>query len=274
MNSTTTLHIHKYKQQQHFYTTDMLIEELPLQIVVEHGSKDNRVQEELSVTMRTPGNDEDLVRGFLFCEGFINNAADIAAMEIAPADNNKITIKLQPSITFTTGGKKRNFVAAASCGFCGKTNAAEMLEQSYAPLSTAFTIPAAMLYKLPSLFSTSQNLFSQTGGSHAVVLTDSTLSLLHLSEDVGRHNATDKLIGKMLAAHQLPLQHNIILFSGRLGYELVQKALKAGVPMVCSIGAPTSLAIEIAARNGMTVVGFLKENTFNIYCGEERILQS
>lgn len=274
MNSTTKLPVHRYTQLQQQYITDTVIEELPLQIIVEHGSSDNRLQEELSVTMRTPGDDENLVRGFLFCEGFINSAADITAIEKQASDEHTIIVKLNPGIIFNSKGKKRNFVAAASCGFCGKTNAAEILEQSYEPLNTTFTIHADTLYKLPSLFNNSQNLFSETGGSHAVVLTDQALNLLHLSEDVGRHNATDKLIGKMLADQQVPLQNNIMLFSGRLGYELVQKALKAGVPLICSIGAPTSLAIEIAKRNGMTVVGFLKANSFNIYCGEERILQS
>lgn len=276
MKGTKNIGMQKVESNNSIQKEDCVIEESPLQIVIEHGNENNRKQESLSVTMRTPGDDVNLVSGFLFCEGFIQKAADILSIKhIGNAgDESAIMVVLAPYVYIDIESKKRNFVAAASCGFCGKTNADIISQQVFAPLNKNVQINARQLYHLPELLNTSQNLFTQTGGSHAVALINTNAELIHICEDVGRHNAMDKLVGTMLGKNLLPLKEYMILFSGRLGYELVQKSLMAGIPIVCAIGAPSSLALEFAEKNGMTIIGFLKNNSFNIYCGAERIIQS
>jgi FdhD protein len=276
MKGTRNISIHKIENNSITQKQDCIIEESPLQIIIEYGSQNNRKQESLSVTMRTPGDDFYLVAGFLFCEGFIQHAADIISIKQVGniTDESAVMVELAPHVVVDIESKKRNFVSAASCGFCGKTNADIVSEQVFAPLNSNFQISAQQLYHLPQLLNASQNLFTQTGGSHAVALINANTELIHICEDVGRHNAMDKLVGIMLSKNLLPLKEYIILFSGRLGYELVQKSLTAGIPVVCAIGAPSSLAIELAQENGMTILGFLKKNSFNIYCSAERIIQS
>jgi len=276
MKDTKSIVIHKIENRSIVQKEDCIVEESPLQIVIEYGNENSRKQESLSVTMRTPGNDYNLVTGFLFCEGFIRNASDILSIKHIgnTADESAIMVELEPDVHVDIESKKRNFVSAASCGFCGKTNADIISQQVFAPLNNNFKINVQQLYQLPQLLNTSQNLFTQTGGSHAVALISAYADLMHICEDVGRHNAMDKLVGTMLNKSLLPLNEHIVLFSGRLGYELVQKSLTAGIPVVCAIGAPSSLAIELAAKNGMTIIGFLKNGSFNIYCGVERIIQS
>lgn len=275
MKGIKNIAIHKIAQAGIVQKEDFIIEESPLQIVIEYGAENSRKQESLSVTMRTPGDDVNLVTGFLFCEGVIHHAADILYIKhIGNAgDESAIMVAIAPHVYVDIESKKRNFVAAASCGFCGKTNADIISQQVFAPLNKNFQISTRQLYHLPELLNTAQNLFTRTGGSHAVALIDHNGELIHTSEDVGRHNAMDKLVGTMLGKNLLPLKEYIILFSGRLGYELVQKSLISGIPVVCAIGAPSSLAIELAEKNGMTVIGFLKNKTFNIYSGAERIIQ-
>jgi FdhD protein len=276
MKGAKNISIHKIESDNIAQKEDCIVEESPLQIVIEYGTENNRKQESLSVTMRTPGDDHNLVTGFLFCEGFIRNASDILSIKHIGiiTDQSAIMVELAPGLHVDVESKKRNFVSAASCGFCGKTNADIISQQIFAPLNKDFQINAEQLYHLPQLLNTSQNLFTQTGGSHAVALINVNVQLTHICEDVGRHNAMDKLVGTMLYKNLLPLKEHIVLFSGRLGYELVQKSLTAGIPVVCAIGAPSSLAVELAAKNGMTVIGFLKNRSFNIYCGAERIIQS
>ncbi|QEC67166.1 formate dehydrogenase accessory sulfurtransferase FdhD [Panacibacter ginsenosidivorans] len=276
MTGTKNIAIHKIGNGSTTQKEDCIVEESPLQIVIEYSTENTRIQESLSVTMRTPGDDKNLVAGFLFCEGFIQHASDIISIKHIGnvADESVILVELAYHVYVDIESKKRNFVSAASCGFCGKTNADIISQQVFAPLNNNFQINAQQLYQLPQLLNTSQNIFTQTGGSHAVALINGNAELIHICEDVGRHNAMDKLVGTMLFKNLLPLKEHVVLFSGRLGYELVQKSLTAGIPVVCAIGAPSSLAVELAAKNGMTIIGFLKNNSFNIYCGEERIIQS
>ena len=240
----------------------------------------NRKKENLSVTMRTPGSDFEMVTGFLFCEGFIQSASDILSMRFIgnPVDitlqENTMLVEIAAHVSFNIENKKRNFLSAASCGFCGKTNADMINQQAFIPLTNTFKINVECLYHLPELLNRSQNLFTQTGGAHAVALINAEGNIIYTREDVGRHNAMDKLVGTMLKKKLLPLNNYIVLFSGRLSYELLQKSLMAGIPIVCAIGAPSSLAIEMAEDNGITLIGFLKNDSFNIYCGAERIIQS
>jgi len=259
---------------------DCIVEESPLQIIMAYGAAHGRKRETLSVTLRTPGDDFNMVTGFLFCEGIIQQSSDIITIKYAGDHNdeslqeNTVLVELAPHVSFNIEEKKRNFIAAASCGFCGKTNADIIQQQVFAPLKSSIQIKSSLLHKLPGLLNAAQNIFTQTGGAHAVALISATGELVHLSEDVGRHNAMDKLIGMMLRRKLLPLGNYLVLFSGRLGYELLQKSVMAGISVVCAIGAPSTLALELAEENGITLIGFLKNNSFNIYCGAERIIQS
>jgi len=292
MKGTKNISIQKIEKDSIALKEDCIVEESPLQIVIAYGVASNRKKETLSVTMRTPGDDFNMVAGFLFCEGFIQHTADILSIKYIgnPDDTtlqeNMILAELAGNVVFNIEDKKRNFLSSASCGFCGKTSADIVQQQVFAPLSNSMQVRSGLLYTLPGLLHQSQNLFTQTGGAHAVALiapSSRKLSgpgggeqgkLMHISEDVGRHNAMDKLVGAMLKKNLLPLKDYLVLFSGRLGYELVQKSLMAGISIACAIGAPSSLALELAADNSMTVVGFLKNNSYNIYCGTERIIQS
>jgi len=280
MKGIKNIRIKRIEKNNTSEKSDVVIQESPLQIIVAYGEVNNRKKETLSVTMRTPGSDFEMVTGFLFCEGFIQSASDILSMRFIgnPVDitlqENTMLVEIAAHVSFNIENKKRNFLSAASCGFCGKTNADMINQQAFIPLTNTFKINVECLYHLPELLNRSQNLFTQTGGAHAVALINAEGNIIYTREDVGRHNAMDKLVGTMLKKKLLPLNNYIVLFSGRLSYELLQKSLMAGIPIVCAIGAPSSLAIEMAEDNGITLIGFLKNDSFNIYCGAERIIQS
>jgi FdhD protein len=252
---------------------DKIVNESPLQILLVYGEKKNKKTENLSVTMRTQGDDFNLVKGFLFCESIIKKANDIFSIKHIDAEKNIVHVELSPNIFFNPDAKKRNFIASSACGYCGKS-INDISSQANSLVCSKIKISASLLYNLPALLRSSQGLFSETGGAHAVALATAEGEIIHISEDVGRHNAMDKMTGAMLSKNAIPLENNIVLFSGRLSYELVQKAVAAGIPIVCAIGAPTTLAIELAEKNNITVVGFLKNKSFNIYCGAQRIIQS
>lgn len=257
---------------------DKVITEAPLEITIGYGSANQRKKEVLSVTMRTPGDDFNLVMGFLFAEHIIHRAADVISMRFTGnykeevLQENSLLAELSPDVQVDFSAK-RKFLTNAACGFCGKS-AFDVSgnEGIYLPLSTDKHISSGILYQLPAVLSSSQTTFAETGGSHAVALFSFDGALIKIFEDVGRHNAMDKLVGFMLKEQSIPLINRIALFSGRLSYELVQKSLAAGIPVVCSIGAPSSLAIELASDYNMTLLGFLRKDRMNIYCGSERIV--
>jgi len=256
---------------------DKIVNESPLQIIIMYGDLNNRKTENLSVTMRTQGDDFNLVSGFLFCENIIKRSSDIVVMKHVNVDNSfdedTMLVELSSEVLFNPNEKKRNFITSSACGFCGKS-ISDITSQTNSAINSDIKIHTSVLYNLPQLLKSSQGLFSETGGAHAVALANEYGEIVCITEDVGRHNAMDKMVGVMLMQNALPLKNNIALFSGRLSYELVQKAVAAGVPIICSIGAPTTLAIESAEENNITVVGFLKKHSFNIYCGAQRIIQS
>jgi len=249
---------------------DKIVNESPLQIIMAYGDERNRKTENLSVTMRTQGDDLNLVKGFLFCEGIIKSAVDIFSIKHIDTEENTVLVELSTNVVFNPNDKKRNFIASSACGYCGKS-INDISSQRNSSVNSDIRIHASALYNLPASLRTSQGLFSETGGAHAVALANTEGKIIHISEDVGRHNAMDKMIGAMLSKNAIPLENNIVLFSGRLSYELVQKSVAAGIPVICAIGAPTTLAIELAEENNITVVGFLKNKSFNIYCGAQRI---
>lgn len=222
----------------------------------------------IAVTMRTPGDDDALGRGFLFTEGMVYAQDDIK--KTTQLEPNILELELNPEVQFDATQFSRNFYTTSSCGVCGKASIESIHSETiHLPWKSGFTIQSQALKKLPGSLINKQLNFSKTGGLHACVLVTNQGDIISVKEDVGRHNAMDKLIG---ANPNYPLSDHMVLVSGRASFELVQKACKAGVGLLAAIGAPSSLAVKLAEEQGMTLVGFLKEDSFNIYCGENRVL--
>jgi FdhD protein len=253
---------------------DLLAVEEPMEIRLEYGPQNKRVQKNISVTMRTPGNDRELASGFLYTEGIITAAADIISVVHPKADNeNIVLVSLNEKITPAINQLERNFYTTSSCGVCGKASIEAVKTACNIPDSfDKLRIPASMIYELPGLLRKQQEVFENTGGLHACALFDSNGTLLHSREDVGRHNALDKLVGAAVSAGLVPLDKHVLLLSGRASFELVQKAVMAGIKIIAAVGAPSSLAVEMAEEWGMTLIGFLRDGRFNIYSGAERIV--
>ncbi len=258
-------------------TQDLLAVEEPLEIRLSYGNAGNRTVKSISVTMRTPGADADLAAGFLFTEGIVRHAPDLKSIggEMYPfsetaSAGNVITVTLHEGVGFDLEKLDRHFYTTSSCGVCGKTSieALKTAVSCTAPSSQpGLAIDPALIYTLPDTLRRAQNTFDATGGLHAAALFDLAGSLQAIREDVGRHNALDKLIGHYFLQDNLPLDRHILLLSGRASFELIQKAAMAGIRVVCAVGAPSSLAVETAESFGITLVGFLRDNRFNIYSG-------
>jgi FdhD protein len=259
--------------------TDLLAAEEPLEIVLAFGETNNRRRQSISVTMRTPtGNDFELALGFLLTEGVISSYKDVISVRYTASELDKtaqaniVQVDLQPSVKFDAEKLQRHFYTSSSCGVCGKTSIDMVQTTSCFWLKKGLPIvKSTILMQLPDKLRKAQAVFEATGAIHAAALFDTEGVLIAVREDVGRHNALDKLIGWAMQHNRLPLSHHILLVSGRSSFELVQKALMAGIPILAAVGAPSSLAVQLANENGMTVVGFLKEHRFNIYSGFERI---
>jgi FdhD protein len=228
----------------------------------------------LGVTLRTPGDDEELVAGFLFTEGIISRPEDLMALETASttsAQKNLVRVTLDPSVGLEANGAARKFSAGSACGVCGKASIAQLRRRGLRrPISSALFDPESLCL-LPPKLRTAQDVFGWTGGLHAAALFNPGGELLVLREDIGRHNAVDKVIGWALLSGRLPLSDHVLLVSGRGGFEIVQKAIVAGIPLLASVSAPSSLAVQLARELGLTLVGFLRGRRFVIYAGEERI---
>ena len=253
-------------------TNDAVSVEEPLEIRVEFGPMDNRKVQSLSITMRTPGNDAELAAGFLFTEGIIHKKEDVLSAKhvqtLPGVSSNYIQVSLSPDLAFNPTQLQRNFYTTSSCGVCGKSSLDSVKTQM--PEKSGKSMPALspeLILSLPKILREKQETFESTGGLHASGLFDTQGNLLLLLEDVGRHNALDKLIGRALMSGNTPLDEHILLLSGRASFELMQKAGMAGIPIVCAVGAPSSLAVECAKEFGITLIGFLRENRFNIYNG-------
>lgn len=245
---------------------DAIAVERALEIVV-----DGRA---LSVTLRTPGHDAELALGFLAGEGVIRRAADVAGLEARAAarddEPDTISVRLVDGVTIDWSKLERNFAATAACGICGRAHL-ESLRAGLAPVEKGGAIPVAGLLALPERVRGAQATFSETGGLHAAVYCDAALEPLALREDVGRHNAVDKIAGWLIESGRYPAGSGLLWVSGRAGAELVLKAARARIPAMAAVGAPTTLAIELAEAAGMTLVGFLREGRMNVYAGGERI---
>jgi FdhD protein len=227
----------------------------------------------VAVTMRTPGNDDELAIGFLYTEGLIHSRAEIVDIEANTQQFNGQpcnTATVMLSHLFDPAPLKRNFYATSSCGICGKASL-EQVAIHCPPVAPGPVLPGSVLTELPPVLRQAQQVFDQTGGLHASGLFDLTGKLVSLREDVGRHNAVDKLVGQMVLAGEMPLSERVLLVSGRTSFEIMQKAAMARVPIVCAVSAPSSLAVEVAKRFRMTLVGFLRDQSFNVYSHPERI---
>lgn len=227
----------------------------------------------ISVTMRTPGHDLELVAGFLLTEGIISGHADLQKIEpVASASaGNTIEVVLGEQGSDTSERLRRNFFAASSCGICGKATIDSVRVRGIKAPNRELRLSADVLCALPDKLRDAQAVFGRTGGLHAAALFTPSGELLVVREDIGRHNATDKVIGSALLEDRIPLSESVMMVSGRGGFEIVQKALVAGIPIVASVSAPSSLAVQMARELGMTLVGFLRGRRFVIYSGEERI---
>lgn len=239
--------------------------EEPLEISIIHSGE----RKIISITMRTPGNDEELATGFLFTEGIIKNYNSIQSFSVGM---NTVTVHINENTELNLKSSDRNFYMTSSCGICGKSSIDSVRTNSQFKIEILNNITSKnIILSLPDTLRKHQRIFDSTGGIHASGLFDFNGNFIALKEDVGRHNALDKLAGYALQNNLIPLTNNILLLSGRASFELIQKAMMAGIPIVCAVGAPSSLAIDLANENNITLIGFLRDNRFNIYTYPERI---
>lgn len=254
--------------------TDELAVEEPLQIQLLYGPSGKELRTNLSVTMRTPGNDEELAAGFLYTEGIIQHTEQVVSFIAGASGENTVLAILNGQFMPELNATERNFYMTSSCGVCGKSSIdAVRTVTSYPVNRKQFKASASVLCLLPEALKKEQRLFQSTGGLHACALFDGGGKVRALREDVGRHNALDKIIGAAFLENRLPLDSSILLLSGRASFELVQKAAVAGIPVIAAMGAPSSLAVELAVEAGITLVGFLKHDRFNIYSNPQRITE-
>ncbi|HTN46158.1 MAG TPA: formate dehydrogenase accessory sulfurtransferase FdhD [Flavipsychrobacter sp.] len=278
----TKAKIHRYKNGVWTHDEDGLAREEPLEIRIRYGPLAQRKSKSISVTMRTPGNDIELALGFLFTESIIQSrlqimqAAHIAHAKTQESKENIIQVLLREDVQPDLEKLQRNFYTTSSCGVCGKESVDAVKLECPVYIQKDVRFSKNMLLKLPGTLREHQNIFSATGGIHAAAFFNMQGNLLLLREDVGRHNALDKLIGASLFTEldsEIDPTGCILLLSGRASFELLQKAAMAGIPVVCAVGAPSSLALQMAAEFNITLIGFLREDRFNVYTGRERVLE-
>jgi FdhD protein len=253
---------------------DRLATEEPLEIRMRAGGETRTV----AITMRTPGADFELAAGFLFSEGVIASIGQVAGITYCVDRDvteeqryNIVNVDLHGAELPPLDALERHFTITSACGVCGKANIDALRDRGLVPVRSSVRVPAATITALPERLVAAQRVFASTGGLHAAALFDANGDLITLREDVGRHNALDKLVGWALMNGELPLDEHIVLFSGRASYELVQKAISAGIAVACAVSAPSSLAVDLAREFGVTLAGFVRGRRFNVYAGAERI---
>lgn len=274
MQSTAIASIIKVSEDEAKTADDRVATEEPLEIRLEYCVAASRKIRSISVTMRTPGNDAELATGFLYTEGIIVATTNVVSIHnIDEKNGNVIKVTLADGVNPDIDKLERNFYTTSSCGVCGKSSI-EAVRVACNVLETKDKIRTRpeLFYHLPKLLREHQDVFEQTGGLHAVALFDLEGKLVLVREDVGRHNAADKIIGAALDKGILPLDNHIMLLSGRASFELVQKAAMAGIKIIAAVGAPSSLAVQMANDWGITLLGFLRESRFNIYSTPDRII--
>lgn len=251
---------------------DFLSVEEPLEIHIAGEFDETEFSHSLSVTMRTPGNDEELALGFLFSEGIINRFSDVGNVWTKGCNFIGITLQTGVRVALESLEKvERHSFVNSSCGVCGKKSIAAVMQRRKSRIESTALVNRDLISKLPGILRLQQPDFASTGGIHASAFFGLEGNLIAVREDVGRHNALDKLIGSQLKSDKLPLNDCVLLLSGRASFELIQKATGAGIPIVAAVGAPSSLAVELAKDCGMTLLGFVRDNRFNVYTGSQRI---
>jgi FdhD protein len=270
--SISPTEVHRLEGQKLSLQPDFVAVEEPLEIKLLVG--DSTAAQPISVTMRTPGNDESLALGFLFTEGIIKHGSDVQSIHVAEdPSRNALTVQLKSHVTVDLAKLERHFYTTSSCGVCGKASLEAVQQQCNIELpKTQWKVPSQVLYSLPDSLRNQQANFAQTGGIHGCALFDLDGHFILSAEDVGRHNALDKLIGQsILSMPTIPLCNHILMLSGRISFELVQKAAMAGIRFIAAVGAPSSLAIDLAEDMGITLVGFLRGERCNIYTHPHRV---
>lgn len=270
----SNVEIYKFPELQQ--TDDVLAVEEPLEIRLGFYEKNRFTHKAISITMRTPDHDFELAAGFLFTEGILQNSNQISGIKHCGSIGkegfeNTVRVDLVENINIDFKRLERHFYTSSSCGVCGKSSI-EALQTGVKPIRSNLKIKAETIHQLPELLHQSQTVFNITGGLHASALFDEQGILDIVREDVGRHNALDKVIGAKFLENKTPLNDKVLLVSGRASFELVQKALMAGIPILAAVGSPSSLAVELAKEFGMTLIGFVRDNRFNIYSEEKRII--
>ncbi|MDO5656239.1 MAG: formate dehydrogenase accessory sulfurtransferase FdhD [Flavobacteriaceae bacterium] len=271
---TNEIHIRKITTEQSIEKQDVVATEEPLEIHLEFVDQGKIVSKNISVTMRTPGNDDQLATGFLFTEGIIKKPSDLEENPIRVWGENSVVVRLNSQAQVQLDKLHRNFYTTSSCGVCGKDSIFAVYQTRPKYISQSeIQISKEIIFQLPQKLREVQKTFISTGGIHAAALFDKAGQLLQMREDVGRHNALDKLIGHYILheKEKIPMQDKILLLSGRASFELIQKAAMAGIQCVCAVGAPSSLAVETASTFKITLIGFLKPESFNIYTENQRI---
>jgi FdhD protein len=257
---------------------DLLAVEEPLEIRLGYGELIDRKEKSIAVTMRTPGHDLELALGFFYTEGIINAKSQVLSIKHcekvkAEEKGNVLRVELQPEVDFDIKKLDRHFYTSSSCGVCGKASI-EAVYTNCELIESANTIDEEIIHGSPDKLRKAQQVFEYTGGLHASGLFNLNGDLLLIREDVGRHNALDKMIGALITDESINTDDTFVLVSGRASFELVQKAAMAHIPILAAVGAPSSLAVELAKTSGMTLLGFVRNNSFNIYCGESRVTSS
>ena len=283
--------VENVRERHSLNVRDRLAAEEPLEIQLCYGPATARATKSISVTMRTPGDDLELAAGFLMTEGVLKDPADIHSLEYGPQGErpplalfdkqenalsdlpgrNRVVVQLAPDVKVSLATLERNFYTTSSCGVCGKASLLALRAACPPRVAQNFHVDTGMLYELHSRLRTAQEVFQQTGGIHSAALFNTKGELMRIREDVGRHNALDKLIGTSLLEDELPLRERLLLLSGRASFELMQKTIMAGIGMVAAFGAPSSLAVALAKEFDITLIGFLKNDHFNVYHGAWRL---
>jgi FdhD protein len=257
-------------------TSDFLAIEEPLEIRLGFIENGKRTHKAISITMRTPGNDFELAAGFLFTEGILQSKDQIIEIKHCgkfPNNQNTVRVELSEKTSIDFAKLQRNFYTTSSCGVCGKSSLESLATGATAIERIGFPkLKVSTINQLSAKVRNAQEVFEATGGLHAATLFDISGELIDIKEDVGRHNAVDKLIGSQFLDGKIPLDDKILFLSGRASFELLQKAVMAKVPIVCAVGAPSSLAVEAAKEFGVTLLGFVRDGRFNVYCGQERLI--
>lgn len=288
----TVVEIERVKSDVFSMADDSVAIEEPMELQIEYGPKDHRTLKSIAVTMRTPGNDEELAAGFLWTEGVLEDTDAIdevltrtgatdsggapdehGGIAVLPSSvsGNMVIVRLHPDAQVRVANLERNFYTTSSCGVCGKASLSALRVLSPPRRYDAFRMRTSVLSALLGRLRSAQPIFAVTGGLHGAAIVNADGELLLTREDVGRHNAVDKLIGCALVSGALPLSDRCLLLSGRASFELMQKAVMAGIPFVAAAGAPSSLAVTVAKAFGITLVGFLRDGGFNVYSGFDRL---